>query len=54
MHCRECGADMGRGWQRAPLCAECAPNHSACTCEIQNYDPECPTHEGRDPYDIPF
>lgn len=55
MFCRECGADMGRGWQSAPLCANCLqPGEKRCTCEFQNFDPECEIHEGRDPYDIPF
>jgi hypothetical protein len=52
--CRECGKELGRGWARAPLCADCAPNHTICSCEIQNFDPACPIHLGRDPYDIPY
>ena len=54
MWCRECGKELGRGWRTAPLCEDCAPNHSQCSCDFPTHDPDCAVHKGHDPYDIPF
>jgi len=55
MFCRECGRDLGRGWTKAPLCADCAPNHlNECSCSFPDWDDECVVHHDRNPYEIPF
>jgi hypothetical protein len=54
MWCRECGKDLGRGWQEAPLCPDCQTNKSErCSCDT-SWDENCKVHMLCDPHDIPF